>query len=451
MKKVLFLAYYFPPMGGGGVQRVAKFCRYLPFFDYCSVVVAARSEFYDHPDDGALNQEVKDIPRYNIVPPTMNSCLHRIAQSDLGRFFNLPQTQWIFGAQRAGEIAIQEEKPDLICASVSPFPMAQVAGFLSEKYHIPWVLDMRDPWALDPIQCYATKIHYEHDLRAMKRACRRAHAVIMNTPDSLDAVRNCFPYINPDKFSCITNGWDVEDFKSFTYPGVFRDTVNPLTIVHTGVFHTRSAYSQKFSANKSIKDNWTRLKNSVKYSVGDSNLLTRTPHYLFQALALLLKEKKISLSDVRLIFAGAFTPDDVALARTHGLDSIVDYRGYLDHAQSLQVLNQAHVLFLPLHEPEKMLPLIVPGKTYEYLAARRPILALVPPGDAQRFVEQARLGYVCEPTSVEQIASTLLTIFKKFRCPAGLNINPNLEFIARFERKILTQNLAALFDKILSQ
>ncbi len=439
-------------MGGGGVQRISKFCKYLPLFDYCAVVVAAKSKYYGHPDDRVLNQEVKDIPRYDIdiEPPTINSCFQRITESDLGRFFNLHQIQLTYRAQRAGQIAIQKEKPDLICASVSPFPMAQVAGMLSEKYHIPWVLDMRDPWALDPIQCYATKLHYYHDLRTMKRACRRANAVIMNTPDSLDAARKSFPNINSHKFTCITNGWDAEDFKSFTYPGVFRDPVNPMTIVHTGVFHTRSALSQNLSAKKSFKDSWKRLKNAVKYSVGNSNLLTRTPNYLFQAISFLLKQKKISKTDVRVIFAGDCTSEDITLAQMHGVDEMVEFRGYLDHDQSVQLLNKADVLFLPLHEPEGGLPLIVPGKTYEYLAAQRPILAAVPKGDIRRFVEKAGLGYVCNPTDVAQIASMLLGLIERYRSRTGLRVSPNHSFIGQFERKNLTEQLAVLFDKVFS-
>ena len=328
--------------------------------------------------------------------------------------------------------------------------MAHVAGMLSKKYHIPWVLDMRDPWALDPIQCYATKFHYYHDLHAMKQACQLANAVIMNTPDSLDAARKSFPNINSNKFTCITNGWDADDFKSFTYPGVFRDTVNPMTIVHTGVFHTRSAMSQNNSAYKSIKDIWKKLKNTVKYSVGNSNLLARTPHYLFQAISSLLKQKKISKTDVRIIFAGAYTPEDVALAQAHGVDQMVEFRGYVDHEQSIQMLNKADVLFLPLHEPQDSLPLIVPGKTYEYLAAQRPILAAVPKGDIRRFVEKAGLGYVCNPTDVAQIASILLGLIERYRSRMGLRVSPNHSFIGQFERKNLTEQLAVLFDKVIS-
>jgi len=449
MKKVLFLAYYFPPMGGGGVQRIAKFCKYLPQYGYHPAVITANSEYYDHSDDLSLNQEVKDVPRHEIKPLTTNPYLKKIIYSDLGRFLNWHQNQWIGAAKKAGEAAIQDEKPDLICVSVSPYPMANVAEYLSKKFHIPWVLDMRDPWALDPINCYATKWHYYRDKYAMKRACQSANAVIMNTPDSLCAAKAAFPDIEPVKFISITNGWDAEDFKRFSYPTIFHNSTDPMKLVHTGVFHTRSAQSFVQSGDVNIKSIWKKLKNAVKYSPGDCNMLTRTPYYLFEAISILLKQHKISKHDLRIIFAGECTPNDLALAEAHGIGEMVNFQGYVDHNRSIQMLNDADVLFLPLHEPQGMLPLIVPGKTYEYLAAQRPILAPIPEGDARRFVQQARLGFVCDPTDVDSIASNLLDLVKKYRSPDGLRINPDVQFIEQYERKKLTEQLACVFDKVI--
>ncbi len=450
MKKVLFLAYYFPPMGGGGVQRIAKFCKYLPQFGYEPAVLAAATVPDEEAEDRTLMQEVQNVRRYAIDLPNRNSCRTRLSHTAAGRFLNLHQGCLIDAAQQAGEIAVEQEKPDLICASVSPFYMAETARRLSAKYHIPWIVDMRDPWALDPINYYATKLHYLNDLHAMERACERSDAVIMNTPNSLAAARQHFYALDPDKFTCITNGWDADDFKSSPSSNDFDGSERPLVIVHTGVFHMRSVLRLNRPAGKSVKDWPRRFKNRVKYSIGNSNFLTRTPHHLFEAISCLLKEGKIAKNDIRIIFVGAYTPDDQALAKTHGVDEMVDYRGYLDHEHSVEVLSQADVLFLPLHQPQNgQFPLIVPGKTYEYLAAKKPILATVPKGDVQDFLEKAALGYVCEPDNADQIASTLLELLQRHKSPRRLDVRPNHAFIAQFERKQLTQQLAQLFDKVI--
>ena len=450
MKKVLFLAYYFPPMGGGGVQRIAKFCKYLPQFGYEPAVLAAATVPDAEAKDRTLMQEVQTVRRYAIDLPNPNSFRTRLAHTAAGRFLNLHQACLIDAAQQAGQIAVEQEKPDLICVSVSPFYMAEVARRLAEKYHIPWIVDMRDPWALDPINYYATKLHYLSDLRAMERVCERADAVIMNTPNSLAAARQHFRSMNPDKFTCITNGWDADDFKSLSQSKAPGGSIRPLVIVHTGVFHMRSVLILNRPAGKSVKDWPRRFKNRVKYSIGNSNFLTRTPYHLFEAISRLLKDGKITKDDIQLIFVGAYTPEDQALAQSHGVDEMVEYRGFMDHEHSVAMLSQADMLFLPLHQPQDgRFPLIVPGKTYEYLAAQKPILAAVPRGDVQDFVEKASLGYVCEPDNADQIASTLLELLKQHKALQGLNANPNQKFIAQFERKHLTEQLAQLFDKVI--
>jgi glycosyltransferase involved in cell wall biosynthesis len=90
--------------------------------------------------------------------------------------------------------------------------------------------------------------------------------------------------------------------------------------------------------------------------------------------------------------------------------------------------------------------LIVPGKTYEYLAARKPILACVPPGDTRGFVQKAGVGLVCDPTDVTGIAAILSDLLARHRDEGGLRCQPNDEFIERFERSRLTGDLAEVFD-----
>ncbi len=434
-------------MGGIGVQRVVKFCKYLPLYNYLPIVVAAKSTPANHSTDSTLMGEVKDIQRYLIETPNRNLFYRHLADSILGRMLKMDKAPWYNDAIKTCNIVINKEKPQLIYTTVSPFPMANVAREVSAEHNIPWVLDMRDPWALDPIQYYPTKFHYWHDLYAMKRACLEADAVIMNTPDAHEAIISNFSDINPTKFSYITNGWDADDFEKFHFPNVIKDLGKPLTIVHTGVFQTEYAMMVNPTARKNIKGRGKTIKDVIKFSVGNPNLLTRTPHYLFKAISQLLEEQKISKSDIRLVFAGSYTSEDKKLAKFHQVEEMVDFLGYVNHDESVKLLNKADVLFLPLHEPEKMLPLIVPGKTYEYLAAKRPILATLPEGDTRRFVKESGLGYICDPSSVEQIALSLYQLVHAYKSPAGISVNPNLHFIDQFERKKLTEQLVTLFNE----
>jgi glycosyltransferase involved in cell wall biosynthesis len=441
-RKVLIVSFYYPPFGGGGVQRTAKFAKYLPRFGYAPIVVAASPELLGDTSDSELAGEVKQAPRYDMELSPSDRRLQRFGRRSVGRLLNIQKTFWLSAAARACRAAIREHRPDLIMASVSPFPAAGLAARLSARYGIPWVLDMRDPWALDPVNFYQTELHYLLDRRAMRNACRRANAVIMNTPHSLEAMRRCMRFVSPEKYHCITNGWDANDFVRLDAPPAPPDSSRPMTVVHTGAFHTQHA--SEAAASKGFS-----LRKALKYSLGDPDMLARTPYYLFRAFSDLVRSGGMARESIRFVLAGRLTEADRDLARHFGIADRVDMLGYVTHRQSVDLLRSADVLFLPLHLPQGGRdPLIVPGKAYEYLAARKPILALVPPGDARTLVETAGLGFACDPTDVPAISARLIELSRQHR-GGGIRVEPKVDFINQYERSYLTERLARVFDSAL--
>lgn len=438
MKKVLFLAYYYSPSGGAGVQRTVKFVKYLPDFGYIPVAAAGTGGDILFPPDNELSQEVEHVKRYDIQLSKKETKFNKALKGRLGRWFRISMQAWMHAAFRTVNHAIEDEKPDLLFVTTSPFQAAKVGVWAAQKYNIPWVLDMRDPWALDPITQYSSKIHYQLELQAMKNACQHANAVVMNTPSAQQAAIKAFSEIPPAKFHCITNGWDRQDFQKCEPQD--SPCKRPLTIVHTGLFHVEGAKrNSKF-----------RLSRIFRYSISPINLLARSPYYLFAACKKLIQEKKIEPDAIRFIFAGDATPYDRQLAEDFGLQDVTEFRGYLNHSQSIQLLFEADVLFLPLHELQNGSdPLIVPGKTYEYLASKKPILACVPKGDAYNFVHQSGLGYMCSPSNIEQISKALLFFIEHRNKNTGIPIKPNNHFIEKFERCALTKKLAELFNEVL--
>lgn len=439
MKKALILAYFYPPIGGGGVQRTVKFVKYLPEFGYEPVVITGTGTESEFPEDTELEKEVSGVCRYDIQFSKSEKLLGSYLRGSIGRWTNTSMLCWLKAAGRTLEVVIEKEKPDILFVTTSPFPAAKVIGEVSRRFGIPYVLDMRDPWALDPITRYPTKMHYYLNLMDMRRACRRASAVIMNTPGALNAAVNAFRDIEQDKMFCITNGWDYRDFQT---PRQNSNNSNKvLTIVHTGLFRTKIA--KKYQQDR----NPLRF---LRYSVSQIDLLSRTPHYLFEAHRMLVRKNLINPKDIKCIFAGDVTEEDRELVLKHQVGDIVEFTGYLNHKQSIDLLNAADVLFLPLHElGDGKAPLIVPGKTYEYLASRKPILACVPKGDARDFVRKSGLGFACEPSDVNQIAEMILKLLEQHKSPEGIKLQPNDDFINQFERRRLTQKLADVFDYVL--
>lgn len=440
MKKVLMLAYFYPPSGGAGVQRTIKFAKYLPEFGWLPQVVAGTGSGSQFHQDPELVREVASVRRYDVQFFPFEKKINTICQSPVGRWARVALSAWMKAATRTLSAAIEKDRPDILFVTTSPFPAAKAAAETSKKYGIPWVLDMRDPWALDPICRYPTKLHYFLELREMKNACYQADAVIMNTPGALSAVIRKFCDLNPLKFHCITNGWDANDFR--LHQEAERKCCEPMKIVHTGVFHTKTA--------KLLERINTPLA-TLRHSLCEINLLTRTPNYLFAACRKLIDEKKIPVDALQFIFAGSESADDVALAKEYQLEYCVKFSGYLNHDKSINLLHQGDVLFLPLHQlSDGRNPLIVPGKAYEYMASKRPILACVPEGDTRDIVLKSGLAYVCDPSDIESIAKTIRWLVEQFKLRKSIPKLPNDGFIESFERRRLTEELAQIFEIIMA-
>jgi len=281
----------------------------------------------------------------------------------------------------------------------------------------------------------------------MEKMCSRADAVVMNTPNALYALGKTFPRLDKGKLYYVTNGWDPEDFCGVR--GLSDKNSRALIIAHTGSFSTEFAAKVNPVNRKMLGRGRKNLLDWFRHSAVSSDLLARSPFYLFQAIRNMIDEKCIEPEDIKLIFAGIEKDGDRRLITEYGMENTVEYRGYLNHSESIRVLIEADVLFLPLHKPEGgAFPLIVPGKTYEYMAAQKPILALLPKGDAADFMEKSRLGYVCDPTDIDQIARALFTLVKLKR-NKDLKSTPDMNFINAFDRRRLSGKLAGVFEDVL--
>ena len=122
--------------------------------------------------------------------------------------------------------------------------------------------------------------------------------------------------------------------------------------------------------------------------------------------------------------------------------------GYLGHAASVELVRGADLLFCPMHDlPAGGSALIVPGKTYEYIAAGRPILAAMPPGDARELVRASGSGRVCDPTDVAAMRTIIadeLAALRDGRDPLPVD----QEILHRYARPQLTAELARVLDAV---
>lgn len=443
--RVLFLAYYFPPLGGAGVQRSVHFVRHLPEHGIAPVVVTGPA-----PDDQVWPP--RDDTLAALLPPDLE--VHRVdgplepkprtrAEAALQRWLLQPgdfARRWIAGSLEKGLEAARGEPVDVVVASMSPFESAASAAALADVLGVPWVADLRDPWALDEIMVYPSRWHRAVAVSRMARAVRSAAAVVANTPEAARAFRAELPGIDPARIVTIPNGFEPRDFPA-PAPSASAAPPRPrgadagarFRVVHTGHLHTLLGTHQRRQQ---------RLRRWIGGMRVPIDLLTRSHVVLAEAVARWLEREPERRREIELVFVGPAGEAERRVVRDAGIEDCVRFLGYLDHDRSVESLLGADLLFLPMHAlPHGERARIVPGKTYEYLAARRPILGAVPEGDARDFLAASGLGQLCAPGDAEAMARILTERHAAWRAgepaPAA-----NEAFIRRFERANLARGLA---------
>ena len=318
---------------------------------------------------------------------------------------------------------------------MSPFETASAAARLSQTLEVPWVGDLRDPWALDEMTVFPTAAHRAAERRRMRRALSSAAAVVMNTPEAVRAAGEAFPELATRLTEPIPNGYDAADFA-----GPARQQAGlRFRIVHTGYLHTEHGLRQRAAG---------RLRTAVGGTTPGVDFLTRSHVYLLDALTALLARRPELQSRLEIVLAGVLSPADEEVVRRFRHSGLVSLPGYVQHRETVDLIRTADLLFLPMHDlPPGRRARIIPGKTYEYLASGRPIVAAVPDGDARDLLARYEQVTLCRPSDVDAIESALEGAFESGRVdrssiPAGAE---------QYERRRQTEMLATVFDEVLSR
>ena len=432
-RSLLYLSYLFPPRGGAGVQRSLKFAKYLPEFGWQPLIIANGG----HASDGVTQMKdstlLRDLPPGTIVRYTLDETK---IENKFRRWFNPTDSSawWVKPAIAAASELLQQHSPSAILVTMSPFSAAEAGIKLKTQTNLPLILDLRDPWALDETKIYPTLLHAWRDMAAMSRALHHADLIIMNTPQAAQTVRNTFNLPDSTRIISLTNGFDEDDFATTTaqVPQADPDT---LRIVHTGLFHCE--WAEIWDDIRAPRGLISRFKHPRR----QINLWTRTPGYLLDAM-------QRATGKFELVLVGELTPADKLMLENCPVRDQIKILGYRSHDQSVAWLKSADLLFLPLHTPlDGGTALIVPGKAYEYLGARRPILAMGPRGDMRNFIRDTNTGLTLDGDDVSAAAEAL-NQFHRAKLAGQPLYRPDFEQISRFERRNLTQQLAHELDTL---
>lgn len=420
-KRVLIIAYYFPPVGGGGVQRTAKFVKYLPEFGWKPVVLTVKEEVYKRTNRSIDVTLLEDIPKEVYVSRTNSIDLGSISSTvkaktkssvaklsfksllnEIGGLLINPDAQmfWIPVAVRKGLKLINEKKIDVIFSTANPWSDHIVGLILRRITGLPWIADYRDAWNLNPCTTHTSRIRKNIQFLLEKKVIKSANRIIFTSDGTKDDYKRVF---GNSKFVTIRNAFDPDDFL-LAKPKKFPK----FTFLYAGNI-----------------PGYFKRPSSFIYVL--SNLLKKYPHVR---------------QEIMINFLGKKDEKIKSIAEENNLLDIINFLGYKSHKESIAFQLGADVLFLTLDDD--IGETAIPGKLFEYLASGKPILALIPPSGktADILRKEGRGEYIVSPRDVESIENRIMALHTKYK-NGCLPIYP-VENLQAYTRKNATKKLSRL-------
>lgn len=418
MKNVLYISYIFPPMAGGGVYRIVKTLKYLPSFGWNPSVLAVKNHHHWVTDHTLLNELPPDLPIhrtccldpfyfYAFLDKTGLKFVHNFIEE----YITIPDNKigWFPSALGKGLHLIKKNHIDIIFSTSPPHSTHLVAYALKTITGKPWVAEFRDHMSLYPLRERVSPLRFATERRLEGAFLNNASKIVSVTEGNRKDIINSFD-LERNKIVTIPNGFDPSDFEGLDK--IFTKDRKCFTMTYTG-----SLYG----------------KQSPKVFVNAINrVLTLHPEM----------GKKLSVNII-----GPMEHAFKDLCETEGTKDIVRLCGFLGHRDALFHMVNSHALILLIPSGGTNSNVLT-GKIFEYMASGTPILALAPDGLAKKLIEDSRTGFTVDPDNAEAISEKIYELYQKWEC-GELRISPNWDVIKRYERKSLTQALAAEFDKVL--
>lgn len=268
----------------------------------------------------------------------------------------------------------------------------------------------------------------------MRGALRAADGIVMSTREAQERVLHAFPELRSRAVVAISNGFDAKDFAQSSP----RSTDDVFRIVHTGYLHTELGREHRRAR---------AIRRFLGGTFAEVDILTRSHVFLLQAVEN-LRRRNPSVGPIEVHLAGVLSEADREVAAASGSAILHDY---VPHAKAIALMRSADLLFLPMQELRSGGRIgIIPGKTFEYLAARRPILAAIPDGDARDLLTAAGNASFCRPSDVSCMEFTIAEAIRS-KQRGEPPPEPDEEIVRACEWPRRTEALAELFDAILVQ
>ena len=447
-RKVLMIAYYFPPLAGSGVFRSLKLAKYLPENQWQPTVIAAEKPplTWNFADDSLLQEIPETIQVHRLSDPVGDSpqgielsgdMINKLVEFLSTIFFGdsiaipilrqLSQSQetmrtllmfpdmtllWAYQVVQYIERNMDLQEFDLLYTTTGPHASHLVGYYLKQKYNIPWVADFRDEWVNNPygsIDIHNNPYHkliYCLEKRIVTQASHTisvSNTIIQNYIDTYG--------IKPQQISSITNAYDEEDFVPIVQK---TDPNDRFTIVYSGLLYGKH----------------------------------RDIAPLLQAMQELIQEGRVVAEKLLFRIIGMDAKDSslAEVALSYGLEGNLEALGYRGHRETLQLSTDADLLFT-LNGSDNKFRGYHSGKIFEYLRCNRPLLAFAPyDGEVDLLLSNTGHGTCVIEKEIEKIKNLLLEQYTHWQ-ESKVRSYLSHENIYLYERRFLAKHFADIFTQ----
>ncbi len=434
MKNLLIIAYYFPPSGGPGVQRVLKHTKYLREYGWNPIILTVSNGQFPARDESLFSQIPSDVDvfRTRIFEPydiyrkltgkkpgeaidvnTIKkdgqslSAKEKLAELVRATFF-IPDARvgWYFSARKEIDRIMKEYQIDAVYSSSPPYTCSLIAKYVKKKYNIPWIAGFRDPWTdfiSSPKRWFIPKAidkAMEHSVFITADAVECAWLGIIK-----DAIAK-YPDLCEDKFFHVPNGYDSSDF-----PIISPTPNDKFTITYTGSLYGR-----------------------------------RNPAAFFDAIQMLLDSELFTAEDIHIRFVGRFGAEVEAMFENTSFRNSIETISYVPHHKSIEYLMTSDALLLIVDESKESNE-IVPGKVYEYVGVKKPIIAIAPHHSAiEDLMHETKCGVVAHQTEIMRISEIIRDYYHFWKDSDKKYFSPNIDAVNKYERKSAAELLSKLLN-----
>ena len=431
MKRVLIITYYWPPSGGAGVQRWLKFVKYLRRFGWEPVIYTPENPEFPETDfslakDVPENLEVIKQPIWEpydtykkllgrkkeekinaafLSEKKKSSILENFSVWIRGNFF-IPDARkfWIKPSIKFLQAYLKANPVSAVISTGPPHSMHLIAMEVSKRMNLPWLADFRDPW---------TNIDFYKDLKLTSRADalhRKLEKQVLSQAGAVTVIsrgmeEDCHK-LYERRYEVITNGYDPED-TDISHP---PEMDKKFSIAHIGTL-----------------------------------VSSRNPETLWIALKEMLFEDAKFAADLEIKLVGKVDYKVMESIEKYGLTSFLRKIDYMPHNEVVKCQQQSRVLLLIINNTPNA-KMILTGKFFEYLVARRPILCLGPAdGDAAAILTETNAGLLADFGDAGAMKNNIRLLYNKF---GNGQLNSESSNIEQYSRLELTRKLAAALEGV---